>query len=115
MAERDQSLHVLQHALGLDDYGQGRAYRNHYVTGPGCDGWALCMAHVAAGRMVRHDPRAIFGGDYCFTVTDAGRQFVREHSPEPPKLSRSKQRYEAWLRSSVDVPFGEWLKSGGAA
>lgn len=40
MAERDPALHILQHALGLDDHGLGRdgrspfnTYRNHYVDG----------------------------------------------------------------------------------
>jgi hypothetical protein len=114
--ERDPSLHVLQHALGVDDYGQGNPYRNHFVTGPGCDNWGLCTAHVEAGRMVRHEPRAIVGGadSYCFVVTEAGRAFVREHSPKPPKISRAKARYRAWLRSNLDTTFGEWLKRGGA-
>lgn len=109
---RDQALHTLQHALGLDDYGQGESYRNHFVTGPECDNWSLCMAQVEAGRMVRHEPRAIFGGSghYCFVVTDAGREFVREHSPKPPKLSRSQQRYRQWLDEDSSLKFGEWLK-----
>jgi hypothetical protein len=112
--KRDESMHILQHALGLDDYGQGNSYRNHFVTGPACDNWALCMAHLEAGRMVRHEQRAIFGGDdcYCFVVTEAGREHVREHSPKPPKVSRAKARYRAWLRSSADMSFGEWLKGG---
>jgi hypothetical protein len=112
--KRDESLHILQHALGLDDYGQGNPYRNHYVISPGCDGWELCSAHVEAGRMVRHEPRAIFGGDdcYCFVVTEAGREHVHEHSPKPPKVSRAKSRYRMWLRSNTDMAFGEWLKEG---
>jgi hypothetical protein len=111
-AERDPSLHCLQHALGLDDYGQGTAFRNHYVCGPGHHGWDLCMAHVEAGRMWRAEPCELFGGDYCFVVTDAGREYVREHSPKPPKVSRAKTRYRAWLRSNADMSFGEWLQGG---
>jgi hypothetical protein len=113
---RDQSLHILQHALGLDDYGQGRMYRNRYVIGEGGDTWDLWMAHVEAGRAVRHEPRAIFGGDdsYCFMVTEAGKAFVREHSPKPPKVSPAKQRYLNWLRVAdcyPDMSFGDWLKA----
>ena len=110
---RDPSLHILQHALGLDDFGQGSPYRNHFVSGPDCDNWALCMAHVEARRMVRHEPRAIFGGPghYCFVVTDAGREFVRERSPKPPKLSRSKRRYRQWLEEDSSLPFGKWLNA----
>jgi hypothetical protein len=115
MSERDPSLHILQHALGLDDYGRGKSYRNHYVTGPSCDGWDLCMAHVEAGRMEKHEPRDMFGGgdNCCFTVTDAGREYVLEHSPTPPRMSPSKQRYLTWLRVAdvyPDMTFGEWLK-----
>lgn len=28
-----EQLHVLQHALGLDKYGQGEMYRNHFCAG----------------------------------------------------------------------------------
>ena len=110
MSDRDKSLHVLQHALGLDDYGQGEAYRNHYVCGPGHDGYELCMAHVEAGRMVRSEPREIFGGDYCFQVTEEGKAHVREKSPEPTKLTRAQKRYREWLRADCGMEFGEWLK-----
>ena len=90
MSDRDKSLHVLQHALGLDDYGQGEAYRNHYVCGPGHHGYDLCMAHVEAGRMVRSEPR--------------------EKSPEPTKLTRAQKRYREWLRADCGMEFVEWLK-----
>lgn len=119
-SERDASLHILQRALGLDDYGRGKAYRNHFVTGPGCDNWGLCEAHVAAGRMEKHAPRAIFGGGEhcCFTVTDAGKAFVRDTSPRPPKKQRNKDRYLEWLDVHdvcPDLTFGEWLKQRKAA
>ena len=112
--KRDPSLHVLQHALGLDDHGQGTWYRNHFVTGPGSKDWDMCMAHVDAGRMARHDPREVFGMSYCFTVTDAGIAYVREQSPAPPRLTRAQKRYREWLQSGADVTglrFGEWLKT----
>lgn len=109
---RDESLHILQHALGLDDYGQGTAYRNHYVADDGHDNWSLLMAHVEAGRMWRAEPSELFGGGYCFVVTDAGRDYVREHSPKPPKVSRAKARYREWLKVGDLISFGDWLKSG---
>lgn len=112
MSERDPSLHILQHSLGLDDYGQGKQYRNHFVTGPDCDNWSMCMAHVEAGRMVRHGPRAIFGGadSYCFVVTDKGRAFVISNSPQPPKLTRGQRTYRRFLDCDSGMKFGEWLK-----
>jgi hypothetical protein len=111
---RDESLHILQHALGLDDYGRGSQYRNHYVTGPKCDGWDLCQQHVEAGRMICRGPGELFGGDYCLQVTEAGKAFVRQNSPKPPRLSRSKKRYLKWLEiseSAPDLTFGEFLKN----
>jgi hypothetical protein len=114
MNQRNESLHVLQHALGLDDYSQGNPYRNHFVASEGHDDWARLMDHVESGRMVRHDPRAIFGGDtsYCFVVTLAGKEYVREHSQKPPRVSRGKARYRRWLRSNCDMSFGEWVRGG---
>jgi hypothetical protein len=119
---RDESLHILQHALGLDEYGRdskGRfpasveePYRNRYVVGPDSDAWALCMEHVEAGRMTRHDEcRSWTGGMSCFCVTAAGLAFVREHSPRPPKRTRAQQRYEEYLDADSSLSFGEWLKA----
>jgi hypothetical protein len=105
-----EQLHDMQHALGLDDYGQGTWYRNHFVAGPECDGWEGLCALVELGLMKRHEPRPLFGGDYCFVVTEEGKRYVRENSPQPPKLSRSAARYRRWLRSGADMSFGDWLK-----
>lgn len=106
----DPLLHLLQHALGLDDYGRGTNYRNHFVTGAGGDDWDLLNQAVTNGLAMRHDPRELFGGDYCFTVTEAGKKWVRENSPKPPTLTRSQKRYEEFLRHDSGMRFGEWLK-----
>jgi hypothetical protein len=126
MSDRDPSLHVLQHALGLDDYGRDKRgripadveepYRNRYVIGPDGDAWRLCMAHVEAGLMTRRDEcQSWTGGMSCFCVTAAGLEHVRANSPKAPKVSRSKRRYERWLDISdvTGQSFGEWLKAGG--
>lgn len=124
MHDRNPSLHILQHALGLDDYGRdskGRMpadieepYRNRYVVGPDSDAWKLCMEHVEAGRMTRHDEcKSWTGGMSCFCVTALGLRFVSEHSPRPPKVTRNQQRYLDWLRVSdvcPDLSFGQFLK-----
>lgn len=116
MSARDPDLHILQHALGLDDYGAGRAYRNHYVATEGSESFARCQAHVDAGRMKCYGPHALFGGEqsYCFRVTEAGRQYVREHSPRPPqvRLTRSQRRYREWLNADSGLSFGEWIREG---
>ncbi len=106
-----QQLHFMQHALGLDDYGQGTWYRNYFTSGPDCDGWEALCALVDSGLMRRHEPLELFGDNYCFVVTEAGKRYVREHSPKPPKVSRSKARYREWLRRDTGVPFGTWLKA----
>jgi hypothetical protein len=113
---RDPDLHILQHALGLDDYGVGRAYRNHYVTNEESDSFALCQAHVEAGRMERHGPSEMYGGgtSYCFVVTETGRQYVAERSQKPPRLTRSQRRYRAYLQADCGLSFGEWLRRGVA-
>lgn len=106
----DPLLHLLQHALGLDDYGRGTMYRNHFVIGQHGRDWDLLNKAVADGLAARHDPREIFGGDYCFTVTDTGKKWVRENSPVPPKLSRAQKTFQEFMDEDGGETFGEWLK-----
>jgi hypothetical protein len=105
-----QELHILQHALGLDQYGSGRSYRRHFVTGPGSTDWESCVRLTAMGYMKRGRDGPLTGGDYCFLVTEAGRRAVRGQSPRPPKLSRAKARYRQYLNAESSLPFGEWLR-----
>lgn len=90
-------LHILQHSLGLNEYGQGEQYRNHFATSSGSDDFDHCQALAAQGLMKDLGARKIFGGMHCFAVTDAGVRFVAENSPQPPKLSKSKRRYQKYL------------------
>lgn len=103
-------LHILQHSLGLDQYGRGTFYRNHFVTGDGSKDFADCMAIVALGFMTRSSGTALSGGDDVFTVTDTGRAAVIAESPAPPKVSPAKQRYHDWLAADCSMTFIEWLK-----
>ncbi len=108
-------LHVLQHAIGRDEFGRPTSrhnpeFRNHYCCGPGHDGFEHCRKAVADGLMTERGPRAISGGDHTFFVTVAGRAWIAEHSPKPPKVSRSKARYRAYLDADTGETFGEWLK-----
>ena len=110
-------LHILQHALGRDQFGRSRNgrpdYRNHFCTGPGTDNFPLCREAVALGLMLERPPSQISGGDNVFTVTDAGREYIRSNSPREPRVSRGRARYLRYLRVAdvVDVSFGEWLKA----
>lgn len=113
-------LHVLQHALGRDQYGKsrdGRAdYRNHFCPGRGSVDFATCREAVAQGLMIEHPPRALSGGDHVFTVTEAGKAYVAANSLPEPKLTRGQRRYREWLGSAAadcGVTFGAWLRDQG--
>lgn len=110
-----EHMHILQHALGLDQYGRGREYRNHFCTGPGSVDFLPCRALVEAGLMSERAGNPIAGGNHLFTVTDAGRRFIRENSPAAPKLSRSQRRYRDYLDADSGLSFGEWLKISRAS
>lgn len=106
----DNQLHILQHALGLDEYGRGSMYRNHYVTD--AEGDPDCETLRKAGLMKGWGAREIFGGGRMYSVTDKGKDAVIELSPPAPKLTRSQKRYQRWLNADCGMSFGEWLKLG---
>lgn len=110
-----EHLHILQHSLGVDQFGRGKQYRNHFVTGEGSDDWPHCMALVKAGLMVRQKGGELTGGDDAFFVTDAGKQAMAEHSPARPKESAGKRRYREWIEADCNLSFMEWLKRRRAA
>lgn len=104
-------LEIMQHAQGLDEYGRGSRYRNHFVTGPGSDDWNHCTALVGLGFMEDHGMRPLYGtGQHCFTVTEAGDAVVREQSPRPPKLTASQRRYKRYLEADCGMSFIDWLR-----
>ncbi len=86
MADPDAAqLAILRHALGLNQDGTGRAYRNHFVTGPGCDEYLDCTALVDAGLMTRHDGSPLSGGEPIFIVTRDGK--TKSVAPAVPESS----------------------------
>lgn len=103
-------LHILQHSLGLDEYGRGNMFRNHFVTGEGSKDHADCMALVEAGFMGVCKSHPLAGGDDGFWVTDAGKAAVIKNSPAPPKLTRSQQNYQDYLNYDGSLSFIEFLK-----
>lgn len=104
-------LEILQHALGLDQFGQppkGRkpcddddfpnCYRNRFVTDPESPNGQECEALIRLGWMAKPSRQPNFiGGMTNYFVTQAGFDLVKSASPQPPKLSRSKQRYLEFL------------------
>ena len=121
MKAEERMLHVLQHALGRDQYGRsgsrsGEDYRNHFCTSPGGGDWTVCEDATSRGLMVKHPPRAISGGDHIFTVTDAGKEYIAANSPAPPRVTRAARRYQAYLDSAAGevMSFRAWLRGGRA-
>lgn len=112
-------LHILQHALGVDKYGQGdwregKTFREHFCAS-GADE-TICRELVAIGYMrtwTGADERGQVPGYpyYNCSVTDEGRTAVRRESPAAPKLTASQKRYREFLEADTGYSFGEWLKS----
>lgn len=105
-----EQLHILQHSLGVNQYGQGSQYRNRFVTGPGTTDWSLFSELVALEMMKDYGPQQIAGGMHCFCVTPKGIDAVALQSPPPPKVSRGKQRYRDYLRSELNMSFIDYLR-----
>ena len=103
-------LATLQHTLGVDEYGQGVQYRNYFCCGEGHDNWVDCVELVVAGLMVRRASGVLSHGDFYFHATDAGKIWMAEHSPTPPKLSPSQRRYQRYLEAESSLTFGEWIR-----
>lgn len=103
----DRQLEILQHSLGVDEYGQGAMYRNFFCAGG--DDEPTCRELVDMGLMRQHKTTETYPYFNC-SVTDEGKKAVREQSPKPPKLSRSQKRYREFLNVDSDITFGEWLK-----
>lgn len=107
-------LQILQHALGLDQYGQGEMYRNHFCAGESDED--ICRQLVAMGymRLWPHaDPNTGETPGYPYyncSVTEAGKTVVLAQSPKPPKLTRGQQRYRRFLRAGLGISFGEFIK-----
>jgi len=88
MSITEKHLSILRHALGWP-----KLYRNHFVTGPGCDNYPLCEELVAAGLMTRTERDWI--PDYIYTVTAAGREEACKGAPRGPDLFRAQRKVES--------------------
>lgn len=103
-------LQIIRHSLGLDDCGSGRAYRNHFCTGPESDDFKTCEALVAEEMMSRRGPSDLSGGDFTYHVTKKGRDFEEANRPLVKKLTRSQERYRRFLNADTGWSFREFLK-----
>jgi hypothetical protein len=102
-----EQLHVLQHSLGLDEYGQGKMYRNHFCAGG--EDEQKCRALVEMGYMHQHATTQMLPYFNC-SVTEAGKEAVKRESPKPPKLTRGQKRYREFLNADSGLSFIEWLR-----
>jgi hypothetical protein len=108
-----RQLEILQHSLGVDQYGCGIHFRNHFVTGPLTGDGLVCQELCDLGFMFNHGPLGELTGQMnLFRVTPAGTEAMLAESPRPPKIGRSQQRYLDWLRldSCTGETFGQYLK-----
>lgn len=106
---KPELLHILQHSLGVNQYGQGRQYRNHFATSPETTDWPLCIELCRLGLMKENGPVEMWEGMHCFRVTEEGRKSIAELSPKPPKLTRSKRRYLEYLEADTGRSFKDWI------
>ena len=91
----DAQMQILQHSLGLNEYGQGSQYRNHFVAG-GKD-IELCLALISEGFMVQRADNGLCGDSPWFSVTLKGIDHVALNSESPPKKTRRRMRYLRFL------------------
>lgn len=102
-------LQILQHALGVDEYGRGPMNRNHFCAG-GADE-DICRSLVALGYMWEwHESYQANYPYFNCSVTPEGKKAMLAASPIPPKLTRSQKRYREFLAADLDVSFSEYLK-----
>lgn len=94
-----RQLEILQHSLGVDQYGQGNQYRNHFCAGASDE--PTCRELVDLGYMYVFRPNASPYPYYNCSVTDAGKAAMLAESPKPPKLTRSQKRYREFLHSGA--------------
>lgn len=108
-----EQLQILQHSLGVDEFGRTpKGYtpytRNHFCAGASDE--ATCRELVAMGFMVQHPTTDSLPYFNC-SVTPDGIKAMHKESPTPPKLSRSQKRYQDFLDADTGISFREWLVS----
>lgn len=104
-----KQLHVLQHSLGVDEYGQGEMNRNHFCAGGG--DVDLCRELVALGFMAEYPASELTGGDPLFWVTEAGKRAMLaggmprrdQHLPDAtsPELQAEQSQGRIWMSAAL--------------
>ncbi len=101
---------ILCHMRGLDEW-TDKAYRDNYVTGPGCDGFDKLKQLEREGFVYQsRRPGFIPSDSVVFRCTDLGKARAQSaHNRAKPKLTRSQKRYRDYLAEDSSETFGEWL------
>jgi len=112
-------LHILQHSLGCDQYGQstysgrdendgcGIYARNRYVSDPDIDLSILVECDLLEDR----GAIKVYGDMHYYVVTKEGIAVMKAQSPRPPKLTKSQSRYREFCDADCGLKFSEWLKT----
>lgn len=93
-----EQLQILQHSLGVDQYGHGQQYRNHFCAG-GADE-AICRELVAMGYMRRH-PTMGWLPCFDYSVTEEGKPEASETDGWPEALPRVVESVRRFPRHDV--------------
>ena len=110
-----RQLEILQHALGVDQYGRTPKgftpfTRNHFCAGPKDE--PDCRALIALGFMAQHKTTDVFPYFNC-SLTVEGQDAMKKTSPKPPKLTRAQMRYREYLESDgcLGETFRDYLRN----
>lgn len=109
-----EQLHILQHSLGVDQFGQGNCYRDYYCVGLDNAATMASINDLVARGWMRAGSKINDGRDQYFIVTQLGLSAMKGHSPKPPKISKAKQRYRDFLNADCGMSFIEYLKARAA-
>lgn len=100
----NELLHILQHSLGVNQYGQGEMYRNRFCAG-GKD-IEKCQELTKLGYMVERNP--VFN-DPWWSVTESGIQAVLLRSPKPEPKGKRWKCLAPWRDPKSPQSDGHWF------
>ena len=107
-----RQLEILQHALGVDQYGRTPKGYTPYTRNFFCAGAKDepdCRELVALGYMEQRRTTNLFPYFNC-AVTPGGIKAMHEASPKAPKLTRSQLRYRSFLDADSGMSFRDWMR-----
>jgi hypothetical protein len=110
-----EQLHIIQHSLGCNKYGQNEAggggyYRDYYCVGLDNEKTLTDLRFLVSQGWMREGHKLNKGRDQYFHVTQLGISAMLGASPRPPKLTRDQKRYRDYLRADCGYSFIEYLK-----